>query len=152
MKRVRRALEAEGLAVDARSLAAHLLVDVEEAQVLLDVETETTVVSLDAPLSSDSGATTLGDFIADRSISSVEDVALQEVLVEVVHTILDELGPRSREIIELRFGLYGPNPRTLEEIGRVFGLTRERIRQIEAQSLDVLRAATVDLKLEDLVS
>src|SRR5437016_8259565 len=95
------------------------------------------VASLDKPVGEDSG-TQLGELIATPGESLEEEVhvSLQE---ETLHRALDEVPERERDILKLRYGLDGdPDPKSLEEIGRTLGLTRERVRQIEAQALERL--------------
>ena len=98
-------------------------------------------ISLDMPRSSDSDST-IGDVIADTETKSpTEQVAERESRVEL-RALLDELTPRERHVLNLRFGLDGEDERTLEEIGQSLTLTRERVRQICAEALDKLNHAT----------
>jgi RNA polymerase sigma factor (sigma-70 family) len=94
-------------------------------------------VSLDQSVGGD-GESSLADFVADASVTSVDPVSYG-VLTREVGTVLATLTEREREVVRLRFGLDDGRVRTLEEIGRVFGLSRERIRQIEKSSLTKLR-------------
>jgi RNA polymerase sigma factor (sigma-70 family) len=106
---------------------------------LLRVSTEP--VSLETPRSSESEAT-IGDVIADTETQSpTEQTSAKESLVEL-RALLDDLTPRERHVVSLRFGLDGEDERTLEEIGRSLELTRERVRQICAEALDKLNRAT----------
>jgi RNA polymerase primary sigma factor len=112
---------------------------------LLRVSTEP--VSLETPRSSDSEAT-IGDVIADTDTQSPnEQASARESLVEL-RILLDELTPRERHVVNLRFGLDGEDERTLEEIGQSLELTRERVRQICAEALDKLNRATRARRLE----
>ena len=95
-------------------------------------------ISLEAPVGQD-GDAFLGDFIEDQSMAQPLELASQELLKSQIGEALAKLDPRERKIIELRFGLEDGRFRTLEEVGRVFGITRERIRQIEAKALRKLR-------------
>ena len=95
-------------------------------------------ISLEAPVGQD-GDAFLGDFIEDQSMAQPLELASQELLKSQIGDALAKLDPRERKIIELRFGLEDGRFRTLEEVGRVFGITRERIRQIEAKALRKLR-------------
>jgi len=95
-------------------------------------------ISLEMPVG-DEEDTTLGDFIEDRGAVSVHDAATRTLLQEQLHRVLHTLDDRERRIIEMRFGLLGGEPGTLEEVGRAFGVTRERIRQIESKTLCKLR-------------
>jgi len=98
-------------------------------------------ISLDMPRSSESEST-IGDVIADTDAKSPnEQASARESLVEL-RTLLDELTPRERLVVDLRFGLDGEDERTLEEIGRSLELTRERVRQICAEAVDKLNRAT----------
>jgi RNA polymerase primary sigma factor len=112
---------------------------------LMRVSTEP--VSLETPRSSESEST-IGDVIADTETKSPnEQASAKQSLVEL-RTLLDELSPRERHVVNLRFGLDGEDERTLEEIGRSLELTRERVRQICAEALDKLNRATRSRRLE----
>jgi len=112
---------------------------------LLRVSTEP--VSLETPRSSESEST-IGDVLADTEAKSPnEQASTRESLMEL-RTLLDELTPRERHVVNLRFGLDGEDERTLEEIGRSLKLTRERVRQICAEALDKLNRATRSRRLE----
>jgi RNA polymerase primary sigma factor len=95
-------------------------------------------VSLQTPVGEE-GETQLGDFIEDVESVSPTEAASFTMLQENLREVLDSLPERERRVIELRFGLEDGKPRTLEEVGREFGVTRERIRQIENQTLERLR-------------
>jgi RNA polymerase primary sigma factor len=103
-------------------------------------------VSLEAPVGQD-GDAFLGDFIEDESIPQPLELASQQLLRSQITDALDKLTERERRIIVLRFGLEDGRFRTLEEVGREFGITRERIRQIEAKALRKLRHPTYSRKL-----
>ena len=106
-------------------------------------------LSLDSPLGDEDEAS-LGDFIEDRDAEVPADMAIRELLVETVEEVLDELSERERDIVRLRFGLDGGGKvRTLEEVGREFGVTRERIRQIESKTLAKLRHPQRSARLRD---
>ena len=81
----------------------------------------------------------LGDFIGDEDAVVPVDAASEALLKEELESVLNTVGAREKRVIQLRFGLLDGHPRTLEEVGREFGLTRERIRQIEAKALSKLR-------------
>ena len=91
-------------------------------------------VSLETPIGEEEDSQ-LGDFIEDSQAVVPPDAASFSMLQEQLSQVLDSLADRERKVIELRFGLVDGNPRTLEEVGRVFGVTRERIRQIESKTL-----------------
>ena len=95
-------------------------------------------LSLDSPIGEEDESN-LGDFIEDDSIDSPADAATRAMLSEAVGEVLGELSEREQEIVRLRFGLDGGQAKTLEEVGKEFGVTRERIRQIEAKTLAKLR-------------
>jgi RNA polymerase primary sigma factor len=105
-------------------------------------------LSLDTPVGED-GDARLGDFVEDESSPSPSDVATQELLKEQIDRALDELTPREKRVLQLRYGLKDGHARTLDEVGQEFGLTRERIRQIEAKSLRKLRQPAISRKLKD---
>jgi RNA polymerase primary sigma factor len=96
-------------------------------------------VSLEKPIG-DEEESELGDFVEDEAAESPFDVASENLRKENVRRALDALPQREREVIEMRFGLTGARPFTLEEVGRAFNVTRERIRQIENQSLRKIEA------------
>ncbi len=95
-------------------------------------------LSLDSPVGEEDESN-LGDFIQDDSVDGPADAAARAMLTDAVREVLGELSEREQEIVRLRFGLDGGQAKTLEEVGREFGVTRERIRQIEAKTLAKLR-------------
>jgi len=95
-------------------------------------------LSLDSPVGEEDESN-LGDFIEDDSVDGPADAATRVMLSQAVGEVLGELSEREQEIVRLRFGLDGGQAKTLEEVGREFGVTRERIRQIEAKTLAKLR-------------
>ncbi len=105
-------------------------------------------ISLETPVG-DQEDTSLGDFIEDRDAVPLHDAASRTLLQEQLETVLHTLDDRERGIIERRFGLLGGEPGTLEEVGRVFGVTRERIRQIESKTLSKLRHPSRVQQLRD---
>jgi len=94
----------------------------------------------------------LGDVVEDRSAESPFEVAATALLPEEITRLLAPLDEREREILALRFGLDRGEPRTLEEVGEAFNLTRERIRQIEARAMSKLRHPSSDTGARDLLS
>ena len=96
------------------------------------------LLSLDSPVGEEDESN-LGDFIQDESADSPADAATKVMLSNAVGEVLNELSEREQEIVRLRFGLDGGQAKTLEEVGKEFGVTRERIRQIEAKTLAKLR-------------
>lgn len=105
-------------------------------------------VSLETPIGEEEDSQ-LGDFIEDSDAEVPVDAASFSLLQEQLRDVLDTLSDRERKVIELRFGLIDGHPRTLEEVGRVFGVTRERIRQIESKTLSKLRHPSRSQKLKD---
>jgi RNA polymerase primary sigma factor len=100
----------------------------------------TRMASVDAPIGDgDSDDLLLGDTIADDETAFADDIANREARVHVVRTMLGLLDDRERRIVELRYGLDGGGPRDLAEVGKEIGVTRERVRQIEARILSKLR-------------
>ena len=95
-------------------------------------------VSLDTPVGED-GESTIGSFIAAEDANDPADLASEVLMNEKLRSILNELTPREKRVLELRYGLVDGRMWTLEEVGREFGVTRERIRQIEAKALRKLR-------------
>ena len=108
-------------------------------------------LSLSEPLRED-GDAELGDVVEDRSAESPFEVAATALLPEEIQRLLAPLDEREREILKLRFGLDRGEPRTLEEVGEHFNLTRERIRQIEARAMSKLRHPSSDTGARDLLS
>jgi len=105
-------------------------------------------VSLETPIGEEEDSH-LGDFIEDRGALAPADAASHQLLKEQVEDVLESLGQRERQVLRLRFGLDDGRSRTLEEVGREFKVTRERIRQIEAKALRKLRHPTRSRKLKD---
>ena len=105
-------------------------------------------LSLELPIGED-GDSHLGDFIEDRATLPPADAASRELLKAQLNKVLSELSDRERRVLLLRFGLEDDRPRTLEEVGKEFNLTRERIRQIEAKALRKLRHPSRSRKLKD---
>ena len=95
-------------------------------------------VSLDMPVGSDEEAP-LGDFIEDSESTSAESAVVDGFMHEDIDKVLDTLDERERAVVRMRYGLDDGRPRTLDEIGRVFGISRERVRQIERDSMAKLR-------------
>lgn len=107
-------------------------------------------VSLETPVGDEDGSN-LGDFVADDSNASTEEKAESVFLREEIEQMLQGLNPREREVIILRFGLESGHPLTLEEVGKRFKVTRERIRQIETAALRKLRKPSRSKKIRDFL-
>jgi RNA polymerase primary sigma factor len=108
-------------------------------------------VSLDTPIGEEDDSH-LGDFIEDDTALSPADSATFSMLREELNNALSSLTSREREVVTLRFGLEDGRARTLEEVGREFNVTRERIRQIEAKALRKLRHPSRSKRLKDFLS
>jgi len=120
----------------------------EEIAIEMDIEVDKihniekinqSTVSLETPAGDDDGKSTLGDFIADDKIDSPDKEASRRILSDHVKEILNDLTPKEQKILEMRVGLKDGINHTLEEVGKEFGVTRERIRQIEAKAHDKIR-------------
>ena len=107
-------------------------------------------VSLETPIGEEEDSH-LGDFIEDRAAMAPADAASYQLLKEQIDDVLDSLNEREKRVLQLRFGLEDGRSRTLEEVGREFGVTRERIRQIEAKALRKLRHPSRSKKLRDFL-
>lgn len=107
------------------------------------------IVPLEAPVGSEEDSK-LSDFIEDKSTQSPQEVASHQILKENIKSMLDYLSPRERRIIEMRFGLVDGVSHTLEEVGQDFGVTRERIRQIEAKVLQKLRDHPMNVRIKEM--
>jgi RNA polymerase primary sigma factor len=117
-------------------LAVRVQLDPDRVRELLRISQDP--LSLDSPVGEEDESN-LGDFIEDSSVDSPDDAATRTMLHAAVGEVLGELSEREQEIVRLRFGLDGGRAKTLEEVGQEFGVTRERIRQIEAKTLAKLR-------------
>ena len=107
-------------------------------------------VSLETPIGEEEDSH-LGDFIEDAEAEAPSDAASFTMLQEQLYEVLNTLNDRERKVIQLRFGLQDGHPRTLEEVGREFGVTRERIRQIESKTLGKLRHPNRSSALRDFL-
>src|SRR3989339_643836 len=105
-------------------------------------------LSLEAPIG-DEESSRLGDFVEDITIQAPDDIVLQGLLRDDLEEVMNTLSERERTVLKLRFGLDDGHPRTLEEVGKVFAVTRERIRQIEAKALRKLKHPTRARKLKE---
>ena len=105
-------------------------------------------ISLETPVGSEENST-MGDFIEDEKITGPVDAAAEMLLREEIRRELESLSRREREVLEMRFGLKDGQGRTLEEVGQEMGVTRERIRQIEAKALRKLRHPHRSKRLRD---
>jgi RNA polymerase primary sigma factor len=110
-----------------------------------------TPVSLEKPVGEEDDSE-LGHFIADDSMLSPEDATNNVIREEILGRVLKMLSYRERRILEMRYGLSGEQPRTLDEVGKTFNVTRERVRQIENQSLKKLQAMAESQKLKEVAA
>ena len=117
-------------------LAEKLGVEIDKVQAALDIAQVSS--SLDTPID-DEGETSMGDLIADTKASNVGDDLIKEANSQIVESVLSTLSNREAEIIRMRFGIGRDRPMTLEEVGTHYGLSRERIRQVETKALRKLR-------------
>jgi len=109
-------------------------------------------MSLETPVGNNDDATELGDFLADETVVEPGDAASRELLREQIRSVLGFLSEREREVLEMHFGLNDGKDHTLEEVGKNFGVTRERIRQIEAKALRKLRHPSRSKSLRDYLT
>jgi len=127
-------------------IAAEMNIEADEVERIIKISQET--ISLEAPVGEEEDSK-LGDFIEDVEMKSPRDTATYDLLKEDIKKILAKLDPREQKILEMRFGLEDGTTHTLEEVGQEFGVTRERIRQIESKALEKLKEEQKDTKLKD---
>ncbi|MFD3324723.1 RNA polymerase sigma factor [Streptomyces sp. NPDC058701] len=132
----RRMLQERGYEPTAEEVATHLELTPERVMEVLRLAQEP--ISLHSPVGEEDDVA-LGDLIEDGDAASPVESAAFFLLREHLEAVLSTLGERERKVVQLRYGLADGRPRTLEEIGRIFGVTRERIRQIESKTLNKLR-------------
>ncbi|CAN5565663.1 hypothetical protein BH10ACT11_BH10ACT11_09430 [soil metagenome] len=132
---------------EASEIAEELKITVREVRDILRVAQMP--VSLEKPVG-DEDESELGDFVADDSVEEPFEAATENLQREDIKRALDALPERERQVIELRYGLRGNEPLTLEEVGRAFGVTRERIRQIENNTLRKLKQLPEAQRLREM--
>ncbi len=132
----------------AEDIAAEIKMPVEKVREIMRVAQEP--VSLETPIGEEEDSH-LGDFIEDEKAPAPADAASHTLLREQLNDVLETLTPREAKVLKLRFGLEDGRSRTLEEVGKEFNVTRERIRQIEAKALRKLRHPSRAKKLKDLL-
>ncbi len=121
----------------AEEIATEMGVEVEKVHVIEKISQ--TTASLEKPIGDDEDKSTLGEFIPDDKIMRPDQDAAQRILSDQIREVLNELSPKEKKILEMRYGLEDGIQHTLEEVGHEFGVTRERIRQIEAKVHEKLR-------------
>lgn len=121
----------------AEEIATEMGIEVDKVHTIEQINQDTR--SLEQPIGDDEDKSTLGEFIADEKILRPDQEVSRRILADHFKEVLDELSPKERRILELRYGLIDGVQHTLEEVGQEFGVTRERIRQIEAKVHDKLR-------------
>ncbi|HEY3105967.1 MAG TPA: sigma-70 family RNA polymerase sigma factor [Gaiellaceae bacterium] len=131
----------------ADEIARELEIDREEVEQIR--RSAQAPVSLEKPVG-DEEESEFGHFLADHSVALPDEAAETTLRKETLKRILGALSPRERRVLELRYGLDGQHPRTLDEVGRTFNVTRERVRQIENQSLKKLQALAESQKLREV--
>ena len=142
----RRLLQDLGREPTSEEIAMQMEISPEKVREIIKVSQEP--VSLETPIGEEDDSH-LGDFIEDHSALAPADAASHQLLKEQVEDVLDSLTERERKVLQLRFGLDDGRSRTLEEVGKEFHVTRERIRQIEAKALRKLRHPSRSRKLKD---
>jgi RNA polymerase primary sigma factor len=140
-----RLLKREGIPLEA-SLARKLRRAAQKVRKIMRISQEP--MSLDMPIGQEDSSQ-LGDFIPDENLPGPVDAASRQLLKEQIRSALGVLSDREREVLQMRFGLSDGQDHTLEEVGKFFGVTRERIRQIEAKALRKLRHPTRSRQLRD---
>jgi RNA polymerase primary sigma factor len=142
----RRLMQELGREPTAEEVGDELEIEPDRVREILKISQKTT--SLETPIG-DEEDSFLGDFIADETQASPYELTSRQLMQENVRDVIASLSDREAKVLKMRFGLDGQKPMTLEEVGREFGVTRERIRQIESKALRKLRHPSRRLKLKD---
>ena len=140
----RQLVQENGKEPTPEEIAHEMRMAVEKVRGILKIAQEP--ISLQTPIG-DEGDTHFGDFIEDKRAISPANATAQAMLKEQMENVLETLTDREREVLKLRFGIVDGYPRTLEEVGERFRVTRERVRQIEAKALRKLRHPTRSRRL-----
>jgi RNA polymerase primary sigma factor len=149
LKKISRRLSQElGRKPAEEEIAKEMMVTVEKLREIIKVAQEP--ISLETPIGKEEDSR-LGDFIEDRDGDTPVTSVTAELLREDINEVLSTLTPREQQVLRLRFGLDDGRPRTLEEVGQEFGVTRERIRQIEAKALRKLRHPNRNRRLREYI-
>jgi RNA polymerase primary sigma factor len=130
-------------------VAAEMKISVEKVQIIQKVAQEP--ISLESPVGEEEDSS-LGDFIPDNDTLTPYEYTSKEMLKRELDAVLETLTDREEKVLRMRFGLLDGRTRTLEEVGKEFGVTRERIRQIEAKALRKLRHPSRSKKLKDFTN
>jgi len=147
-KTQRKLMQKHGKDPDVKEIAKDMEISVDDAENLMRISQQPK--SLSTPVGDDKEAT-LEQFIADRSKPSLYDAVSTELLKDALQEVLETLSPREKRVLIMRFGLEDGKPKTLEEVGKEFKVTRERIRQIEAKAIRKLKHPTRARKLRDFL-
>jgi RNA polymerase primary sigma factor len=131
----------------AEEIATEMGIEVDKIHIIENISQDT--VSLEQPIGDDDEKSTRGEFIADDKILRPDQEASHRILTDQIRSVLDELSPKECKILEMRYGLADGVQHTLEEVGTEFGVTRERIRQIEAKVHEKLRTHEKILRLKN---
>ena len=146
MRTSRKLLQEKGREATIEEIGLEMGISPERVREIMKIKEEP--VSLDTPIGEEEDSA-LADFLPDEAALAPAEAASQELLREQVDSVLDSLNERERDVLRLRFGLVDGRNRTLEEVGKAFNVTRERIRQIEAKALRKLRHPSRSRKLKD---
>ncbi|MEK7150822.1 MAG: sigma-70 family RNA polymerase sigma factor [Patescibacteria group bacterium] len=130
----------------SEEIASEMGIDVDKVHHIMKISQDT--VSLETPVGEDDEDSTLGEFIEDDKMLSPSEETSRGLLRDHIHDIINDLLPREQKILKLRFGLEDGIVRTLEEVGKEFGVTRERIRQIEAKAIEKIRQHEKSKKIQ----
>jgi RNA polymerase primary sigma factor len=142
----RRLLQEFGREPTVEELSSEMDMDIKKVRHILKISQD--IVSLESPVGAEEDSK-LGDFIEDDEAISPADATNRQIMKENIHYMLQYLTPREQKIIRMRFGLDDGIGHTLEEVGKEFGVTRERIRQIEAKILQKMRDHPTSIKIKD---
>ncbi len=148
MREQRRLLQRYGREPTAQEIGDAMRIGIERVEEILKLSLFP--VSLASPIGEE-GDSCIGDFIEEQNLPALEDMALSQVMKAQVEEALRSLPDRESRVLRLRFGMEGGWPHTLEEVGREYGVTRERIRQIEAKALQKMREPSRSSKLRGYV-
>lgn len=147
-KTQRRLIQKLGREPTVKEIAKEMIMTVDEIENLMKISQQPK--SLSTPVGDDKEAT-LEQFVADANQPTLYDKVSRELLKDALNKVLDTLSPREKKVLMMRFGLEDGKPKTLEEVGKEFRVTRERIRQIEAKAIRKLKHPTRARKLKDFL-